>query len=111
MKLLLIFLADEQKLESVLSLMVEAGISDASILTSEGLGPYLAKEVPIFAGLRQFFSSARSRSRTIFALAEDSSAVENFKKLLAVEGLSFSTPGLGVMIILSVESIERPPVE
>jgi len=109
MKLIMIFLLDEKRLDDIVSLMVEAGISQASILPSEGLGEYLAKEVPIFAGLRQLFTDTRSRSRTIMALAEDEATVQNFRKLLAIEGLSFTAPGAGVMITLPVDSIQKPP--
>ena len=61
MKLIVIFLTDEKRLDDIVSLMVEAGISQAAMLPSEGLGEYLAKEVPIFAGLRQLLPTQRRR--------------------------------------------------
>lgn len=54
MKLLVFVLNKEEYLEDVLEAYVEAGIPGATIIDSEGMGRFLAYEVPLFAGFKEF---------------------------------------------------------
>lgn len=102
MELLVLVLNDPEKLESTLTSLVELGISGATILDSEGMGHYLAYEVPIFAGLRQFVGSGKTRSKTIFALVKDGSVVETVIRVLKEENIDFSRPGTGLIFTVPV---------
>ena len=107
MELLLIVLNKTEYLEKLISTLIEAGIQGVTISDSEGIGHYLAFEVPIFAGLRQFFQEGKSISKTILAVLEDEESYLNFKKLIAQEGLDFTQPGVGIMAkIPAVEIIK-----
>ncbi len=111
MKFLLIILNREKHLEKVLSLMLETGISGATILESEGIGHFLAYEVPIFAGLRQLVGERKAANKTIFAVLEDESLFPKFNELLKEEGIDFNLPGVGVMALLPVEKAFKPKKE
>jgi hypothetical protein len=57
-KLLVFVLNREQCLDSILEAFVKPGITGATILDSEGMGHYLAYEVPIFAYFKELMALA-----------------------------------------------------
>ncbi len=107
MELLIIILNKEEYLEKILSILIEAGVSGATISDSEGIGHFLAYEVPIFAGLRQFVGESKSVTRTILAVLDDRSIYDNFKRLLAEEDIDFTRAGTGVIINIPVNEVVK----
>ena len=106
MELLIIVLNKEEYFEKLVSILVEAGISGATISESEGIGHYLAYEVPIFAGLRQFVGGqSRSVNKTIMAVLEKKEAFDNLKELLVEEDMDFTKPGVGVIVTVPVNEV------
>ncbi|MCK4402064.1 hypothetical protein KAW08_07170 [bacterium] len=110
MKLLFIVLNKEKHLEDVLSILVELGVSGATIIDSMGLGQFLAYEVPIFVGLRQLMGEEKTPSKTIFALIEGDKFLE-LKKILKEEGIDFTEPGIGIMFTVPVNEIVKSEEE
>lgn len=102
MQLLIIVLNKEEYLEKLMSLLVEAGISGATISDSQGIGHYLAYEVPIFAGLRQMMGEGKTVNKTILALLNDDKTFAQFKELLIEEDIDFTKPGVGVVVTVPV---------
>ena len=109
-KLLFIVLNKEKHLEDVLSILVELGVSGATIIDSMGLGQFLAYEVPIFAGLRQLMGEEKTPSKTIFALIKEDKFPE-LKKILKEEGVDFTEPGTGIMFTVPVNEIVKSEEE
>lgn len=105
MRLLAIVLNEREKLEEVLSALLELDITGATIIDTEGMAHVLAAEVPIFAGLRQLLTEARASSKTIFALSRDDDIVSRVHKLLKQTGIDFSEPGTGVMFSVTVDEV------
>ena len=111
MELLIIVLNKTEYLEKLLSILIEAGVSGANISESEGVGNYLAFEVPIFAGLRQFFQEGKSVNKTIMAVLEDKDTYLKLKKLLAAENIDFTQPGVGIIIKVPVNEVIKSQEE
>jgi len=105
MKLLVIVLNDREKLDQVLSALLELDITGATIIDTEGMAQVLAAEVPIFAGLRQLLTEARASSKTIFALSSDDDIVSRMQEMLKAGGIDFSEPGTGVMFSVTVDEV------
>lgn len=105
MELLIIILNKEEYFEKLMSLLVEAGISGATISDSEGIGHYLAYEVPIFAGLRQLVGEGKTINKTILAVLDDKKVFSKFKELLAEENIDFTRPGVGVIVTVPVNEV------
>ena len=82
MELLVIVLNKIELLNDMLSVMVEVGITDATVLDSGGMGHILAYEVPIFAGLRQLLGDSGNYNKTIFALVKKGDTFNQLLKLL-----------------------------
>ncbi|MFH1416117.1 MAG: hypothetical protein ABIH89_08570 [Elusimicrobiota bacterium] len=104
MKLLVMILNKVELMNDLLSVIVEAGITKATILDSEGLGQHLAYEVPIFAGLRKLVGESKSYNKTILALVDDDTVLMDLKKLLKQTDMDFSKDGMGIIFSVSVDS-------
>lgn len=102
MELLIIILNREAYLETILSILVELEVSGATILESEGLGHFLAYEVPIFAGLRHLVGERKAENKLILGLVEDKEFFSKFKKMLSDENIDFKEAGTGVVMMLPV---------
>lgn len=105
MELLIIILNKVEFLNDLLSVLVEVGIDQATILDSEGLGQHLAHEVPIFAGLRSLVGETKTYNKTILALIDDSKVVTELHKLLKKTNIDFTENGTGVIFSVSVKNI------
>jgi nitrogen regulatory protein PII len=111
MEFLIIILNREEYFEKILSILVELGVSGATILDSEGLGHFLAYEVPIFAGLKQLVGEKKTANRTILALIDNKTMFLELKELLSEEGIDFTQPGTGIIATIPVNNAIRPQIE
>jgi nitrogen regulatory protein P-II 1 len=108
MKLLVFVLNDDEHLEGVLEAYIEAGVSGATILDSEGMGRFLAYEVPLFADFKDYMQGNKPKNKTILAVIHDNAVLERLKPLIdgVVGGLS--KPGAGVMFTVPVDWFAGP---
>jgi len=105
MQLLIIVLNKEEYLEKLMSLLVESGINGATISDSQGIGHYLAYEVPIFAGLRQMMGEGTTVNKTILAVLDNEEAFSELKELLIEEDIDFTKPGVGIVITVPINEV------
>lgn len=103
MKLLVIFLNAVEMLEEVLEGLIETGISGATVVESEGMG-HTIEEVPLFAGMRNLFRSARPRNKIIFSVITETQASEGLEVLEKILGCSHQK-GKGIAFVLSIDSV------
>lgn len=103
MKLLVFVLNKEELLEKVMEAYVEAGIPGATILDSEGMGRYLAYEVPLFADFKDFMQGNSPHNKTILSLIKDEDGLKRLLPLLEESIDGFSNPGTGVMFTVPVD--------
>jgi len=103
MKLLVFVLNNEEYLEKVLEVYVEAGVAGATILDSEGMGRFLAYEVPLFAGFKEFMKGNRPYNKTIISVIRDESVIENLKKNIDKLTGGLNKPGTGIMFTVPVD--------
>jgi nitrogen regulatory protein P-II 1 len=103
MKLLVFILNDEQYLEEILEAYVEAGISRATILDSEGMGRFLTYEVPLFADFKDFMKGNKPYNKTILSLIEDNALLDQLVPLIEKTIGSLEKAGTGLMFTLPVD--------
>lgn len=106
MKLLVFVLNKEEFLEDVLEAFVEAGIPGATILDSEGMGRFLAYEVPLFADFREFMKGNKPYNKTIFSVVEDEEKIKKVEKLIEEICGSLSDPGTGILFTIPVDYVK-----
>ncbi len=103
MKLLVFVLNNEEYLEEVLEAYIEAGVTGATILDSEGMGRFLTYEVPLFAGFKEFMKGNRPYNKTIISVIRNESVVERVKALVDAVVGGLQNPGTGIMFTLPVD--------
>lgn len=103
MKLLVFVLNKEELLEDVLMAYVEAGISGATILDSEGMGRFLTYEVPLFADFKDFMKGNKPYNKTIFSVVRNEQAIPRLEKLLDKVCGGLDNPGTGILFTIPVD--------
>jgi nitrogen regulatory protein P-II 1 len=103
MKLLVIIVNNEEYLEQVLEACAEAGVAGATILDSEGMGRFLAYEVPLFAGFKEFMKGNKPYNKTILSVVRSQAVVDRVHTL--VDGIvgGLHNPGTGIMFTVPVD--------
>jgi len=107
-KLLVFVLNNEEYLEGVLEAYVEAGVAGATILDSEGMGRFLAYEVPLFADFKDFMQGNKPRNKTILSVLHDDATLERLKPLIDEVVGGLSKPGAGIMFTVPVDWFAGP---
>jgi len=70
MKLIIIFLNKIEYLDDLLSAFLEIGIPGATVLDSVGMGHIVSHDIPIFAGLKDFFAGSSPTNKTILIVTK-----------------------------------------
>ncbi|MCD6232467.1 hypothetical protein J7K28_07620 [Candidatus Aerophobetes bacterium] len=103
MKLLVFVLNKEEFLEDVVSAFIEADITRATILDSEGIIGFLTYQVPLFADLKNFMKGDRPYNKTIFSVVDDEKKIKKLEKLIEEICGDLSEPGIGILFTLPVD--------
>lgn len=103
MKLLVFILNDEELMEKVLEAYVEAGVTGATILDSEGMGRFLTYEVPLFAAFKDFMKGNRPYNKIILSVIRRDEVVHKARTLVDQVVGGLDNPGTGIMFTLPVD--------
>jgi nitrogen regulatory protein PII len=103
MKLLVFILNNEEYLEEVMEAYIEAGITGATILDSEGMGRFLTYEVPLFASFKDFMKGNKPYNKTIISVVRNEESIARAKAL--IDGIvgSLENAGTGIMFTVPVD--------
>lgn len=108
MKLLVCVLNETQRLNDLLKAMAELGLSGATVLESQGMAKFLAKEAPVIAGLRHLVTQGRTFNYTILSVVEDDAVADRTMKAIEDHLLPGTRPGThGVAFTLPVDKFVR----
>lgn len=103
MKLVVFVLNREELLDLAMEAYVEAGVTGATILDSEGMGRFLTFEVPLFADFRGFMKGNKPYNKTIFSVVEDEACIPRLEKLLDEICGGIASPGTGIFFTVPVD--------
>jgi len=104
-QLLIAVVNQEEKLDAILSGMVELGVTGATIISSEGMGRVLSHDIPIFAGLEALASRSRPQNQTIFSVIREEEKVEGVLKLLQEICGDLESPATGIAFTIPVARV------
>jgi len=103
-KLLILILNKPECLQALFSVLVELGISGATVLDSEGMGKILAQDIPIFAGVKSLFSAARPKNKTILISLHEEMiplVAQAFEETVG----PLSEPGNGIILSMPADQV------
>lgn len=103
MKLLVFILNNEEFLEEVMAAYIEAGVTGATILDSEGMGRFLTYEVPLFAGFREFMKGNKPYNKTIISVIRNEETLKNVRDLIDEIVGGLDKAGTGIMFTVPVD--------
>ena len=75
----------------------------ATIVDSEGMGRFLAYEVPLFAGFREFMKGNKPYNKTIISVIRSADVIEKLKVLIDEIVGGLDNPGTGIMFTVPVD--------
>ena len=78
--LLVIILSDPAELDKLITLLLDAGVTGATVLESKGMAAILREDMPIFSGLASLLPE-RTGSRVIFSVTTREGAAGVFAVL------------------------------
>jgi nitrogen regulatory protein P-II 1 len=101
-QLLIAVINQEEKLDEILSGLVELGVTGATIINSEGMGRVLSHDIPIFAGLETLASRSRPQNQTLFSVIREDEKVDAVIALLQEICGSLENPATGIVVTVPV---------
>ncbi len=107
MHLMLMVINDQDTVRDVLTALMEAGITTATIIESQGMGKVVSEQIPIFAGFRNLWGGANPYNTTVFTVVRDEvldDALALVEEVMFVE----SANPRGVIFTLPVDHFRTP---
>jgi nitrogen regulatory protein P-II 1 len=105
MKLVVFVLNRGELLQDVLTAYVEAGITGATVLDSEGMGRFLAYETPLFADFKDVMKESKPSNKTIFSIVQHDEKITILERLLDEICGGLDHPGTGIFFTLPVNYV------
>lgn len=102
MKLLMLVVEDSEQVEDCLSAVVELDVAGIQVLDASTVMDVLAREAPIFAGLRELITRPKAESKLIFGIAKGD-ILRELDTLLKRVGIDLDEPGVGFAFLLPVD--------
>ena len=102
MQLLIAVINQEEKLDEILSGFLELGVTGATLINSEGMGHFLAHDVPIFAGITELAGRSRPRNYTLFSVIREPEKVDAVIALLQKVCGNLEDPATGIVFTVPI---------
>lgn len=104
MQLLVAVINDPQRLDEILTGLLDLGVRGATVITSEGMGMRLAQDIPLFARLQTPIARVRPENRTIFSVVHEE-RVDAIMALLERICGDLSRPGTGIAFTVPIDRL------
>ncbi len=105
MQLLIAVINEEERLDEILSGMIELGVTGATIINSEGMGRVISHDIPIFAGLETIASRSRPQNQTIFSVIREDEKVDGVLNLLREICGDLDNPATGIAFTIPITRV------
>ncbi len=101
MKLLVLILNDESKVDEVLLLFSELGVKGATVMDSVGMGSILGIKIPFFGKNNDLVQIDKPDNKTIFSVIDNETLLN--KVINSVKNkIALDKPGTGFMFVIPV---------
>lgn len=103
---LLIRLSDPDKLDELLTLLLELGIDDALVLHGTSMNAVLERDIPLFAGLLSAFPHTHPTGEMVIASSPDRVTIERLWNLSREIDLDFTNPESAQLMVIKTEEFD-----
>jgi nitrogen regulatory protein PII len=104
MELLVCVISREDKVDEILSGLLDLGVKGATVVRSEGMGRLVSRGVPVLAGLQEVLARSRPDSRTIFSVIETQETLDAAVRLVE-DTVDLADPGSGIVFTVPVTRV------
>lgn len=104
MQLLVAVINDPDRMDEILSGLLDLGITGATVIHSEGMGNRLLQDIPLFARLNTPIARSRPENRTLFSVVADDRVDPALALLQRVCG-DLSDPGTGIAFTIPLDRV------
>lgn len=101
MKLLVLVLNNEDKVDEVLLSLTKVGVKGATVIDSVGMGGILGVKIPFFPKISNLVQINKPDNKTIFTVINDDSILREAVEMLR-NTLELDKPGTGILFVLPV---------
>lgn len=101
MKMLVLVLNEEGKVDDVLLSLSKVGVKGATVIDSVGMGSILGVKIPFFKNLDKYVQIQKPDNKTLFTVISDEKILHDAVNMLK-EKLSLEKPGTGFMFVVPV---------
>lgn len=105
MQLLIAVINEEEKLDEILSGLLELGVTGGTIIRSEGMGRVVSHDIPIFAGLGMLAARSRPQNQTLMSVIRDDETVDRVIALLQEICGNLDDPATGIVFTVPVNRV------
>lgn len=102
MNLLVVVLENAENIEDLLSVLVELDVGGLQVAESSTVMDILARETPIFAGLRDLITRPQAESKIVFGLTDNDQILDRLGALMKRIGLDLDESGTGYAFLMPV---------
>ena len=103
MFLLIIIIYNKEFLEQFLSCLVEVGILNTFIISTNSLEEELADNVPLFAGLK-FNMENKTHTKIVLSLIDNEKIINEINSLLLESGIDITKEKIGEIFTIPISS-------
>ena len=106
MQVLFIIVHNPDRLQDVLTGLVEIGITRATVLESQGMGSIVSSSMSVFAGFRDLWAGSGDFNHTIFTIVEDDLVDEALRVVKDIMA-EYPEKGRGAAFTLPVSRFQK----
>ncbi len=108
--LLIVIIYKEKYLEDILTTLVEVGILNSNVITTQSLEEALPVHVPIFAGLKFTMEGEKPFSRVVLAVVDTEDVIYDIDSILKESGIDLTKEKIGEIFTVPISNaIGRKP--
>ncbi len=102
MKLLVVVVNVPERAEVFYSALVDLDVDGLEVVNASSVMTVLAREAPIFAGLRKLVTQPKADSMIIFGFTDDDKILTRLSVLLRKVGIDLDKPGTGYAVLVPI---------
>ncbi len=103
MYIMITVLKKENQIKKLISILLELGLFDSTVLDGEGIENVAALTMPVFSELRDLFGQESEYHKTVITYVPDRRDIDTFVSICREEGIDFKSEKTGFILVFPCE--------